>query len=57
MNQKWITKKVKLMADQKLIVNGKRIDGRGPEDLRNIRIETGILQEADGSSFVDWGGN
>ncbi|MBI5046318.1 exosome complex exonuclease Rrp41 [Candidatus Micrarchaeota archaeon] len=45
------------MDDQKLIVNGKRIDGRTAEDLRKLRIETGVLPEADGSSFVEWGGN
>lgn len=40
-----------------LIVNGKRTDGRGPEDLRNLRIEVGITAEADGSAYVEWGGN
>lgn len=40
-----------------LIVDGKRLDGRGFEDLRNIRIETGVLTDADGSAFVEWGGN
>jgi exosome complex component RRP41 len=40
-----------------LIVNGKRNDGRGPEDLRNLRIEVGVIPEADGSAYVEWGGN
>ena len=44
-------------SDAKLMVNGKRVDGRTPEDLRNVRIETGILGEANGSCFVEWGGN
>jgi exosome complex component RRP41 len=40
-----------------LIINGKRTDGRGPEDLRNLRIEVGVIPEADGSAYVEWGGN
>lgn len=49
------------MSDSKgkieLIVDGKRLDGRGPEDLRNLRIEVGVIPEADGSSYIEWGGN
>jgi len=40
-----------------LIINGKRTDGRDMEDLRNLRIEVGVIPEADGSAFVEWGGN
>jgi exosome complex component RRP41 len=40
-----------------LIVNGKRLDGRMPEDLRDLRVQAGVLGEADGSAFVQWGGN
>jgi exosome complex component RRP41 len=40
-----------------LIINGKRTDGRGPEDLRHLRIEVGVISEADGSAYVEWGGN
>jgi exosome complex component RRP41 len=40
-----------------LIVNGKRLDGRSVDDLRKLRIEAGVLNEADGSSLVEWGGN
>lgn len=43
--------------DVKLLVDGKRIDGRGPFDLRDIRVEVGILHRADGSAFVEWGRN
>ena len=43
--------------DVQLMVDGKRIDGRGPEELRKVRIEAGVLTEADGSAFVEWGGN
>lgn len=44
-------------SDVKLMVNGKRLDGRGVEDLRNIRIEVGIIPAADGSAYIEWGGN
>jgi exosome complex component RRP41 len=45
------------MEEKKLVVNGKRVDGRAPEDMRNVRIEAGVLNEADGSSYLEWGGN
>ncbi|VVC04826.1 Exosome complex component Rrp41 [Candidatus Bilamarchaeum dharawalense] len=49
------------MSDSKgtvpLMINGKRTDGREVEDLRNLRIEVGIIPEADGSAYVEWGGN
>ena len=42
----------------KLINNeGKRIDGRGPKDIRKIKIEAGVLHRADGSCQLEWGGN
>ncbi|MBI5228171.1 exosome complex exonuclease Rrp41 [Candidatus Micrarchaeota archaeon] len=41
----------------KLFVNGKRIDGRGADEMRAVRIEVGIIPEADGSAFIEWGGN
>ncbi len=37
--------------------NGKRNDGRGPEDLRPIKIEAGVLNNADGSAYIEWGKN
>jgi len=37
--------------------NGKRLDGRGIEDLRKIKIEAGVLHRADGSCYLEWGGN
>jgi len=36
---------------------GKRLDGRGFEDLRDIKIEAGVLHRADGSCYLEWGGN
>lgn len=40
-----------------LLKDGKRTDGRELEDLRSLRIEVGVIPEADGSSYVEWGGN
>ena len=37
--------------------NGKRLDGRGIDELRNIKIEAGVLHRADGSCYLEWGGN
>ncbi len=44
-------------TDVQLIVDGKRVDGRAPDEIRKVRMEAGIIPEADGSSFVEWGGN
>ena len=41
----------------KLITNGKRLDGRGMEDLRPLTIKAGVLTKADGSAYVEWGNN
>lgn len=40
-----------------LFRDGKRIDGRAPDELRPIKIVAGVLKEADGSAYVEWGGN
>jgi exosome complex component RRP41 len=42
---------------KRLIVNGKRLDGRGLNELRPLRIDVGVLHDADGSAFVEWGKN
>ncbi len=41
----------------KLIVNGKRLDGRGLADLRPMTIKAGVLNKADGSAYIEWGNN
>jgi len=46
-----------MKSDIKLFENGKRLDGRKPEELRNIKIETGVLHRAEGSCYLEWGGN
>ena len=44
-------------TDIKLIDNGKRLDGRKPDELRKIKIEVGVLHRAEGSCYLEWGGN
>lgn len=47
-----------MKTDMKLIdSHGKRNDGRGAHDLRKIKIEAGVLHRADGSCYLEWGGN
>jgi exosome complex component RRP41 len=43
--------------DIKLIINGKRVDGREPKELRNFSMQVGVLKEADGSAYIEWGKN
>ncbi|MGC8478528.1 MAG: exosome complex exonuclease Rrp41 [Candidatus Micrarchaeia archaeon] len=40
-----------------LIVNGKRLDGRAFDELRPLKIEAGILKNADGSAYIEQGNN
>lgn len=42
-------------TDEKLIVKGKRLDGRTPEDLRTVKMEVGVVDRADGSAQVSFG--
>jgi exosome complex component RRP41 len=42
---------------EKLIVDGKRLDGRGPFDMRSIKFTAGVLNRADGSCYLEFGGN
>ncbi|MGC8661286.1 MAG: exosome complex exonuclease Rrp41 [Nitrososphaeria archaeon] len=40
-----------------LIVDGKRTDGRGPLDLRPLKLEVGTIKNAAGSSYIEHGKN
>lgn len=42
---------------EKLIVDGKRLDGRAPDEIRPLKIEAGILKKADGSAYLELGQN
>ncbi|HHQ45327.1 MAG TPA: exosome complex exonuclease Rrp41 [Candidatus Altiarchaeales archaeon] len=44
-------------TDMKLIKNGVRLDGRKPEELREIKMELGVLKRPQGSAYVEWGKN
>ena len=37
--------------------HGKRSDGRGIDDLRSIKITVGVIKNADGSAFIEFGKN
>ncbi|MEM1578201.1 MAG: exosome complex exonuclease Rrp41 [Archaeoglobaceae archaeon] len=41
----------------KFIIDGKRLDGRLPDQLRPIRIEVDFLKRADGSCYMEMGKN
>ncbi len=47
-----IEKEMKLIDE-----NGIRLDGRKFDQLRPVRIEAGVLKRADGSAYIEWGGN
>lgn len=36
---------------------GRRIDGRKPNELRPIKMKVGVLTRADGSAYLQWGKN
>lgn len=42
---------------QKLLIDGRRLDGRAPDELRPLRIKAGVLERADGSAYVELGNN
>jgi len=37
--------------------DGKRLDGRDKNELRPITMEVGVLENADGSAYLEWGNN
>ncbi|MCD6403500.1 MAG: exosome complex exonuclease Rrp41 [Candidatus Aenigmarchaeota archaeon] len=41
--------------EEPLIVDGKRIDGRKPEEIREIEMRVGVIKNADGSALVRFG--
>lgn len=43
--------------DMEFIKDGKRLDGRKPDELREIKIEVGVLKRAMGSAYIEWGKN
>ncbi len=44
-----------MKTEEKLIVKGKRLDGRKPDDIREIEIKVGVIPNANGSAQVRFG--
>jgi exosome complex component RRP41 len=40
-----------------LVKDGKRLDGRGFDEMRSIKITASVLKNADGSAYIEWGNN
>lgn len=45
------------MEKPELLVNGKRLDGRTPDQLRPIKITANPIKNATGSAMIEWGNN
>ena len=43
--------------EMKLLENGKRLDGRALDEIRDVKIKTGVLKRAAGSAYLEWGNN
>lgn len=39
------------------VKDGKRLDGRAVDELRPVKVKLGVIERADGSSYVEWGQN
>ena len=48
---------MKKEGEIEFIKDGKRVDGRSFDELRNIKIEVGVLKRADGSCYFELGNN
>ena len=44
-----------MKTKEKLIVKGKRLDGRKPDEIRKIEMKVGVIPNADGSAQVRFG--
>jgi len=50
-----IVTKVRQKRISELLIQDKRLDGRGLEDYREIKVETGLIEKAAGSALVSLG--
>ncbi|KUK04471.1 MAG: exosome complex component [Methanosarcinales archaeon] len=48
---------MRMEEERAFIVDGRRLDGRAVDELRPIKMEVGVLHRADGSCYIEWGGN
>lgn len=46
-----------MQKPEHFIIDGKRLDGRAPDELRPLKIWAGVLKRADGSAYVELGNN
>jgi len=44
-----------MKTEEKLIIKGKRIDGRKPDEIREIEMKVGVIPNANGSAQVRFG--
>ncbi len=47
----------RMAEDIQLMIDGKRLDGRRPDELRNIAIKANVIKNAAGSAYIEWGNN
>ncbi|MGC8676341.1 MAG: exosome complex exonuclease Rrp41 [Candidatus Micrarchaeia archaeon] len=45
------------MEKPQLIKDGKRLDGRAFDELRPLKIQAGVIKNATGSAYAEWGEN
>ncbi|MEM3372861.1 MAG: exosome complex exonuclease Rrp41 [Candidatus Anstonellales archaeon] len=43
--------------EKKLIIDGKRLDGRTENEMRELKLSANVLNSANGSSYIHWGKN
>jgi exosome complex component RRP42 len=55
MKKNYVVETIRKAEMALVLAKGKRLDGRGLEDHRPLRIETGIIQKANGSALVTLG--
>jgi len=48
-----------MVETKKLLIDGKgrRLDGRSWNELRPISLQVGLMKNADGSAYIEWGKN
>jgi len=44
-----------MKTDEKMIINGKRLDGRKLDEIREMKMEVGVIPNANGSAKVSFG--
>lgn len=45
------------MEKKQLIIDGRRLDGRAPDELRPVVLKASVLKHADGSAYIEMGKN